>query len=217
MGLCLVSLSRPYNVAGFSAGVTVLSTDYKLLRRIGLEPVYRAIMTPNLAGRARDLYKRKQFIEQGSDRIELTFEGEGNFRAQVLQGTEYVYTGLRFRLYIEAPIRGNAIGKDVDTYHLRLGTVEVTDVSETTGDREGVVVFLSVRNWYIDSQDKRRDNLAQKAREHFSGENTGTTESAKETELESPFAKVEDRGQINEFSVDQWRAISRWVGEEFEN
>jgi len=216
MGLCLVCLSRPYNVAGFSAGVTVLSTDYKILRRIGLEPIYQAIARPNLAGRARDLYKRKQFIENGEDKIRLTPHEDGNFRGTVSEGTEYVREGLEFLLYVEAPIGGNHAPSAVDTYDLRLGSIEVTDVSKTSGDRDVVTVFCSVSEWEYDFEDRKERQLANEVRERFSRVQ-GSGDDENEGSGMAPFAKMDQREQVNDFTLDEWRAISQWVEGELED
>lgn len=215
MGVCLSRLPRPYNVAAFSTGVTVLSTDYRLLRRLGFDGVYRAITKPDLVSRANDQYRRKQFVERGPDRVELTAEDDGNFRGRVSEGNEHVYVGLRFLLYVEAPIEENRVRGDVDTYHLRLGTVEVTDVSETSGGRDTVTIFLSVSQWVTEFEDKRQAELAQSVRSQFDSRDGTDTGSEGTRTSRRPFAKVESRGQINEFSLDQWRAISRWVADEF--
>jgi hypothetical protein len=215
MGVCLSSLPRPYNVATFTVGITIISGDYKLFQKLGLDRLYQAITVPNITSRAENQYKRKQFAEHGPNRIELTPEGGGNFRARVSEGTEQVYSGLDLLLYVEAPIVEQGVEGDVDTYDLRLGTVEVTGVSEISGNTDGVTIFLSVSQWKSEFEDQRQGQLAGDVHAQFgSGDNAKTSPTGERSD-KTPFAKVNPKARINDFSLSQWRAISRWINDEF--
>ena len=195
--------------------MTIISGDYKPLQYLGLSRLYQTITAPNITSRAENQYRRKQFAEHGPNRIELTPEGGGNFRARVSEGTEQVYSGLDFLLYVEAPIVEEGVKGDVDTYDLRLGTVEVTGVSEISGNTDDVTIFLSVSQWKSEFEDQRQEQLARDVHAQFGSGDDAEASPAGERSDKTPFAKVNPKARINDFSLSQWRAISRWVSDEF--
>lgn len=216
MYLGLTQLGRPYNQAVFGLGTLLLSTDYKVLRTVSLSGVYRAVAKPGIVNRAEKRYRRKQFIEGGQDKIRLIPQEDGNFRGTVSEGTEYVREGLEFLLYVEAPIGGGHAPSGVNRYDLRLGSIEITNVSNTSGKRDVVTVFFSISNWEHSFEDRKERQLANEVRERFSRVQ-GTGKQGNEAGGMAPFAKMDQRGEVNDFSLDEWCAISQWVESELED
>ncbi|MFC4406603.1 hypothetical protein [Haloarchaeobius iranensis] len=147
-------------------------------------------------------YQAKQFIERGPDQIELQVQSDGDFRGTVHQKPDCLYTGLRFRIYVEAPVSES---DDLD-YHLRLGTAELTRVSVTGDDSR--TVFLTIDEWETRFEDRDEEQFAERARARILGDEEGDI---------SPFAKIAEAERINEFGIDEWRAIYDWANSDTSN
>jgi len=200
MWVCLTVLSRPYDMAVFSLGTVLLSTDYKLLRTVRLDPVYQFVTAPDTIRTVQHQYERKRFDERGPDKIPLDPKGNGDFRGVVAQRVESVHEGLRFRVNVKTEIDMET-PPGIKKYHLRLGTVRVTNVSETDDADGGVVVFFSISEWRQENEDSSEREVLKEVRENLK-------QGKCSREL---FAKVDDTGPINRFTLDQWRAIFQWV------
>lgn len=203
MGLSLVFLSKPYGSAAFAFGGVFLSTDYKILKTLRLNDQYHWIQNENTSAEAQRQYKRKQFIERGPDRVELKPMGNGDFRGVLTQASECVYEGLTFRIYVKASLDKKETVKksnsdQVTHYDLRLGTVEITRISESD---EGRILFLSITGWNENYEDQQEEHLVKEVRERLEIED----------DSDEPFAKVIDEGKVNEFDIDEWRAIADWA------
>lgn len=201
----LVWLPKPLGSGIFALGGVLLSTDYEVLKTLRLDRQYRWITTPGIVTEARQQYKRKTFIERGPGRINLHSQANGDFRGSFSPSSDSVYEGLTFRVYVEAPLDESTANEEtandgVTHYDLRLGTIEVTRVSESD---QGQTLFFSVIEWSDTFEDETEARLAGEVQERLRrGDNS-----------DEPFAKVVDVGSVNEYDVDEWRSISEWADE----
>jgi hypothetical protein len=194
MWAALVNVPSPYNRGLFVLGGIVLSTDYGVLRTINLEGLYRWIDTPGLASEAEQQYRRKQFIERGPEEIELKSEANGDFRGQITQATDSIYGGLTFWLCVREPYDG---GENLK-YHLRLGVVKVTDISESTS---GKLLSFSIVNWREGFESRGEMERADEIKARLEEGDTS----------DELFAKVVNVSGVNEFDTNEWRAIADWA------
>lgn len=200
----LVWLPEPFGSGIFALGGVILSTDYEVLKTLRLDRQYRWITTPGIVTEARQQYKRKRFIERGPDKIDLHSQANGDFRGSLSPGSDSVYEGLTFRVYVEAPLGESTAdgGSDgVTHYDLRLGTIEVTRVSES---ENGQTLFFSVTEWNDTFEDTTESQFAAEVKQRL----------RQGDDSDDPFAKVVDVGSVNEYDVEEWRSISEWADEE---
>lgn len=195
MGLALVSLEHPYGVGTFSFGSLVLGSDYKILKIVGLDGCYHWIESRDtIHTEIERNYQAKKFIEEGPDRLDLHPRSEGNLRSMV-PATDYVFEGMPFRIYVEAPSTGTT--EDLQ-YHLQVASAELTRLSETSGS--GATAFFTITDWNDsfedDEETERASNIQRRLRQG-------------DDEI-SPFAKVKVSERVNEFELDEWRAIYDW-------
>jgi hypothetical protein len=197
MGAALLFAPRPYGAGLFSLGVLVLASDYAILTMLSLDRQYRWIQARDaLTERVERDYRAKVFIERGPDKIELHPQTSGDFRAVVDEASDNLYQGMLFRVYVKAPLDTS----DDLSYDLRLGTAEITRVSDT--DDESVTAFLTIREWEQTFEDSDEQELAAAAKREI--------QSPGECSY-SPFAKIAERDRINEFETEEWRAIYDWA------
>jgi hypothetical protein len=195
MFLGLQYLPSPYSMAAFTLGGVILSTDYDLLRVLGLDDIYRWIeANEGIHERARRNYAMRKFIRDGPDRITLHVETEGNLRA-VVPGDDMYFEGMRFRVCVDEPSTNT--DEDLE-YHLRIGTATVTRISESSDSRQ--TLFLSIDTWESTFEDDRERRRIQRSKE---GLLRGDIE-------EEVFAKPLTDDSLNEFTISEWRAIRDW-------
>jgi len=200
MGSALVLLKQPYGAGVFSLGVLVLASDYAILKMLSLNGAYRWIQAKNaLIERVERDYRAKVFIERGPDKIELHPQTSGNFRAVVDEASENLYPGMLFRIYIKAPLDN----PDGLFYDLRLGTAEITRVSDTNDG--SVTAFLTIREWETQFEDSDERKLATEAKHEIRSPGSCSF---------SPFAKIAEKDRINKFDAEEWRAIYDWAIED---
>jgi len=175
----------------------MLASDYKILQMLSLDAQYRWVQSRSgLKDRVERDYRAKVFIERGPKKIELQSQADGNFRAVINHETECLYPGLRFRIYVEAPLDDS----EGLHYHLRLGTGEVTRVSETNDG--SVTAFVTIESWETEFEDEDEAQFAAEAKRAI--------QTAGDSSFE-PFAKIAEKDRINEFDIDEWRAIYDWT------
>lgn len=197
MAASLIFIPQPFGIGGFSLGVLVLGSDYKIVQMLSMERPYRWIQSEDSIKKEvmRD-YRTKVFIDRGPSEIELQLQSEGNFRATIEQHTECIFPGLIFRIYVEAPLDED---RDLQ-YHLRLGTAEVTRVSEMR--ESSVTVFFTVIEWETSFEDNEERLFAKDAISKIQNKNEGDLQA---------FAKIAETERVNEFGVEEWRAIYDWA------
>lgn len=195
MGGALLTLGRPFGFGIFSLGVLLLGSDYELLAMVGLDSMYEWVESRDtLHKRIERNYRAKKFLEEGPDRLDVHPQTGGDFRAHVPDG-EYVFEGMPFRVYVEAPSPGTV---ETLEYHLQIASAKVTRISDTSG--RAVVVFLTVTEWvdrFEDDVEKRIGQSVQHELELGDGD-------------VRPFAKVKLSERADEFDLEEWRIIYEW-------
>ena len=196
MGSALVSLSRPYGTGVFSLGVLLLSSDYAILKMIGLERPYDWIeANDTFHERIERNYRAKRYMVEGPSRLELHPQTGGNLRAHVEDEAKYLFEEMPFRVYVEAP--STETDEDLN-YHLQLASAELTRLSDRP--ESGVTAFFTITDWGTEFEDAQERRYAEKARANLEDG---------ESEVE-PFGKVQRGKRVNEFELNEWQAIYDW-------
>lgn len=195
MGAMLVFAPRPYGTGLFSLGVLLLGSDYSVLRMVGLDGCYRWIEGHDtLHERIRRNYRAKKYTEKGPRRLPLRPQRAGNLRAHV-DDEEYVFEGMPFRVYVEAPSTETA---EELNYHLQLASAELTRLSDSS--ERGATAFFSITEWEDEFEDERERRYAERARENIE----------QGTDSFQPFGKVKLGERVNQFELNEWQAIYDW-------
>jgi hypothetical protein len=196
MGFALVSLSRPYGTGLFSLGVLLLSSDYGILKTIGLERPYDWIeANDTFHERIERNYRAKKYRAEGPSRLELHPQTGRDLRARVEDEAKYLFEEMPFRVYVEAP----STGTDEDlNYHLQLASAELTRLSDHP--ESGVTAFFTITDWETEFEDEQERRCAEKARENVESGDSDVV----------PFGKVRIGERVNEFELDEWQAIYDW-------
>ena len=195
MGTMLVFAPQPYGTGLFSLGSLLLASDYAILQTVGLDSWYRWIeANDTLHERIRRNYRAKKYTEHGPSRLPLRPQGAGNLRAHV-DDEEYVFEGMPFRVYVEAPSTETAENLN---YHLQLASAELTRLSDSS--ERGATAFFSVTEWEDEFEDERERKYAKRARRNIK---QGTGEFR-------PFGKLKLGQRVNQFELNEWQAIYDW-------
>ncbi|WP_129112697.1 hypothetical protein [Halegenticoccus tardaugens] len=199
MWFALVFIPQPYGTGVFSLGVLTLGSEYKVLKLVSLDGQYKWIQSRDtLYKRIERNYRAKKFIQEGPVKIDLHPQTGGDFRARVVGNSECLFSGMLFRVYVEAPLHD----PDEDLhYHLRLGSAELTRLSETS---DGTVsVFFTIKDWETEFEDESEKRFAEDAQRRL-------REGSDEPQA---FAKSVSADRVNEFELDEWKAIYDWSKE----
>lgn len=200
MGCSLVFVNQPYGTGLFSLGVLLLASDYAILRMAGLKEVYRWVeASDTVHERVKRNYRAKRYREKGPDRLAFRPQTEGNLRAHIEGEAEYLFEGMPFRVYVEAPSTGTT--EDLN-YHLQLASANLTRLSD--GPDRGATAFFTITDWEDEFEDETEREYAQAAR----------AEIERGSDDVLPFGKVKVGERVNEFDLDEWRAIYDWAKEE---
>lgn len=195
MGGALLTLGRPFGFGIFSLGVLVLGSDYELFTMVGFDSVRDWIEAGDtIHERIERNYQAKKFIEDGPDHLDLHPQTDGDLKAYVPDG-EHLFEGMPFRVYVEAPSPASAENLE---YHLQIASATVTRVSDTSG-REAVV-FLTVTEWVENFEDEAENQIGEFLQNELKRGNSDVP----------AFAKVKISERVDEFELEEWRAIYDW-------
>lgn len=192
----------------FSLGAVVLGSDYRLVDYVVPGNLYERINADHdlatliaawftVRDEAVDAiemnYRARRLLETGNGKLDLSQWGERNCRATVADQGESLAEGLPFWLCVESPV-----GEDEALeYHLRLGSVELTRVSETDGD--AAIAFFEVTDWLTDFADDPEHQRLQECQDAFRAG----------SEDIDPFLKVKRSTELRALSLSEWETLYR--------